>query len=74
MKNYTQAYVKNSIEAAKRYCEAFGFYIKYQFDHNLLLMPHQWIKEAYEELVSPNINKFGRSNIDFKILRTSDKL
>lgn len=24
MKNYTQAYVKNSIEAAKRYCEAFG--------------------------------------------------
>lgn len=24
MKNYTQAYVKNSIEAAKMYCEAFG--------------------------------------------------
>lgn len=40
MKNYTKAYVKNSIEAAKMYCEAIGFYIKYQFDHNLLLMPH----------------------------------
>lgn len=38
--------------------EACGFYIKYQFDHNLLLMPHQWIKEAYEELVSDNINEF----------------
>ena len=26
------------------------FYIRYQFDHNLLLMPHQWITEAYEDL------------------------
>ncbi len=26
------------------------FYIKYQFDNGLLLMPHRWIKEAYEEL------------------------
>lgn len=24
MKNYTQVYVKNSIEAAKTYCRAFG--------------------------------------------------
>ena len=23
---------------------------KYQFDNNLLLMPHQWITEAYEDL------------------------
>ena len=30
--------------------DACHFYIKYQFDHNLLLMPHQWIKEAYEDL------------------------
>ncbi len=30
--------------------EACYFYIKYQFDHSLLLMPHQWIKEAYEDL------------------------
>ena len=28
------------------------FYISYQFDHNLLLMPHQWIKEAYLDLKS----------------------
>ena len=29
--------------------EACYFYIKYQFDNNLLLMPHQWIIEAYED-------------------------
>ena len=26
------------------------FYIGYQFDHDLLLMPHQWIIEAYQDL------------------------
>ena len=26
------------------------FYISYQFDHNLLLMPHQWIIEAHQDL------------------------
>ncbi len=30
--------------------EACYFYIKYQFENSLLLMPHQWIKEAYEDL------------------------
>ena len=25
-------------------------YIKYQFDNNLLVMPHQWLIEAYEDL------------------------
>lgn len=30
--------------------DACYFYIKYQFDNNLLLMPHQWIKDAYEDL------------------------
>lgn len=30
--------------------DACYFYIKYQFDNDLLLMPHQWIKEAYEDL------------------------
>ena len=30
--------------------EACYLYIKYQFDNNLLLMPHQWIIEAYEDL------------------------
>ncbi len=27
--------------------EACYFYIKYQFDNNMLVMPHQWILEAY---------------------------
>lgn len=30
--------------------EACYLYIKYQFDNNLLVMPHQWIIEAYEDL------------------------
>ena len=30
--------------------EACFFYIKYQFDNNLLLMPHRWIIEAFEDL------------------------
>lgn len=32
--------------------EACYLYIKYQFDHNLLLMPHQWIIDAYNDLKS----------------------
>lgn len=31
MKNYTQVYVKNSFEAAKMYCEAFGAEITREF-------------------------------------------
>ena len=30
--------------------EACYLYIKYQFDNSLLVMPHQWIIEAYEDL------------------------
>ena len=30
MKNYTQVYVKNSIEAAKTYCKAFGADITFE--------------------------------------------
>ena len=30
--------------------EACYFYIKHQFDNNLLVMPHQWLIEAYEDL------------------------
>lgn len=30
--------------------EACFLYIKYQFDNNLLVMPHQWLIEAYEDL------------------------
>ena len=32
--------------------EACYYYINYQFENNLLLMPHQWIIEAYEELMN----------------------
>lgn len=30
--------------------EACYLYIKYQFDNNLLVIPHQWLIEAYEDL------------------------
>ena len=30
--------------------EACYTYIKYQFDNNLLVMPHQWLIEAYDDL------------------------
>ena len=36
--------------AAESLDQSCYFYIRYQFDHNLLLMPHQWIMEAYQEL------------------------
>lgn len=35
---------------AKSLDEACYYYIKYQFDNHLLVMPHQWIIEAYEDL------------------------
>ncbi len=34
MKNYTQVYVKNSIEAAKTYCNAFGAEISVEFKNS----------------------------------------
>ena len=37
-------------KAAKSLEEACFFYIDYQFTNGLLLMPHKWITEAYEEL------------------------
>lgn len=36
--------------AAKSLDDACYYYIKYQFDNNLLVMPHQWLIEAYEDL------------------------
>ena len=36
--------------AAESLDDACFFYLRYQFDHNLLLMPHRWITEAYEDL------------------------
>lgn len=37
-------------KAAESLDDACYFFIRYQFDHNLLLMPHRWIMEAYEDL------------------------
>ena len=37
-------------KAAESLDEACYFFIKYQFDNGLLLMPHQWLIEAYEDL------------------------
>jgi len=37
-------------KAAVSLDDACYFYIKYQFDNNLLLMPHRWLIDAYEEL------------------------
>ena len=42
--------IKNStVESLDEACYA---YIKYQFDNNLLVMPHQWLIEAYKDLRS----------------------
>lgn len=35
--------------------EACRYFIKYQFDNGLLLMPHRWLTEAYEELENGNV-------------------
>jgi len=43
-------------KASESLDEACFYYINYQFDHNLLLMPHRWILEAYEDLR----NKVGK--------------
>ena len=48
-----QSRVMDSLDEA---CYAF---IKYQFDNNLLLMPHQWLIEAYEELQERMICKLS---------------
>ncbi len=40
--------LKNKVQKSLE--EACYYYINYQFENNLLLMPHQWIIEAYEEL------------------------
>ncbi len=41
--------------AGKSLDEACRYFIKYQFDNGLLLMPHRWITEAYEELENGNV-------------------
>ena len=47
--------------------EACYFYIRYQFDHNLLLMPHHWIAEACEDLKSTMCRKH-KENKQMKIV------
>lgn len=37
-------------KAAESLDEACCFFMKYQFDNGLLLMPHKWLIEAYEDL------------------------
>ncbi len=37
-------------KAAGSLDDACYFFIKYQFDNGLLLMPHQWLVDAYEDL------------------------
>lgn len=37
-------------KAAESLDDACYYFIRYQFDNGLLLMPHQWLNEAYEEL------------------------
>lgn len=45
--SYPDLLKSNSAELLDSACY---FYIKYQFDNNLLVMPHKWIIEAYEDL------------------------
>lgn len=45
--------------AAESLEEACFFYIHYQFANKMLLMPHRWITEAYEELKEKRKNRNG---------------
>ena len=45
--------------AAESLEEACFFYIHYQFANKMLLMPHRWITEAYEELKKKGKNRNG---------------
>lgn len=44
---YDDLLKSNSVESLNEACY---LYIKYQFDNNLLVMAHQWLIEAFEEL------------------------
>ena len=45
--SYSDLLKDNIVESLDEACL---IYIKYQFDNNLLVMPHHWIIEAYEDL------------------------
>lgn len=46
--SYDDLLKSGSIETLDKACY---LYIKYQFDNNLLVMAHQWLIEAYEDLI-----------------------
>ena len=45
--SYDDLLKRGSVESLNEACY---LYIKYQFDNNLLVMPHQWLIEAYVDL------------------------
>ena len=47
--SYDDSIKSNTVESLNEACYS---YIKYQFDNNLLVMPHQWLIEAYDDLRS----------------------
>ena len=47
--SYDDLLKSTTVESLNEACYS---YIKYQFDNNLLVMPHQWLIEAYDDLRS----------------------
>ena len=47
--SYDDLLKNTTVESLNEACYS---YIKYQFDNNLLVMPHQWLIEAYDDLRS----------------------
>ena len=47
--SYADLLKSTTVESLDAACYS---YIKYQFDNNLLVMPHQWLTEAYDDLRS----------------------
>lgn len=47
--SYDDLLKSTTVESLDKACYT---YIKYQFDNNLLVMPHQWLIEAYDDLRS----------------------
>ena len=47
--SYDYLIKRSTVESLDEACYT---YIKYQFDNNLLVMPHQWLIEAYDDLRS----------------------
>lgn len=59
----TPPYAEDLRELAERSLDrACLFYIDYQFEHHLLLMPHQWLLEAYEDLKTKTLPTSGENS------------